>query len=119
MDFITVGVAAFLASGLTLYSGFGLGTVLLPAFAFFFPVPVAVAATGVVHLLNSLFKGTLLGRAAHWPTVLRFGLPAVPAAIFGAWILGRLGSTPPLFRWTAFDRAFAPTAAGVVVGILT
>ena len=34
---------AFLASGLTLYSGFGLGTVLLPAFALFFPVEVAVA----------------------------------------------------------------------------
>lgn len=61
MDFLVIGLVAFLASGLTLYSGFGLGTELLPAFALFFPVEVAVAATGTVHLLNSLFKGGLLG----------------------------------------------------------
>jgi hypothetical protein len=35
-------------SGLTLFSGFGLGTVLMPAFAVFFPVPTAIAATAVV-----------------------------------------------------------------------
>src|SRR3546814_5180859 len=50
---------------LTLYSGFGLGTILLPVFALFFPVPVAVAATGVVHLLNNVFKGTLLWQRAE------------------------------------------------------
>ncbi|MHB8530128.1 MAG: hypothetical protein ACYC8V_11535 [Caulobacteraceae bacterium] len=65
LDFAVIGAVAFLASGLTLYSGFGLGTVLLPAFALFFPAPVAVAATRAVHLLNNLFKGTLVGRAAH------------------------------------------------------
>ena len=87
MDFFVIGLVAFLASGLTLYSGFGLGTVLLPAFALFFPAPVAVAATGVVHLLNGLFKGAMLWRQADWRTVLRFGLPAIPAAIAepGCW----------------------------------
>ena len=65
MDFLLIGLVAFLASGLTLYSGFGLGTVLLPAFALFFPVEVAVAATGTVHLLNNLFKG---GCSAGTPT---------------------------------------------------
>src|SRR3546814_17012841 len=38
MDYVIVIFTAFAASGLTLYSGFGLGTVLLPAFALFFPV---------------------------------------------------------------------------------
>src|SRR3546814_10115079 len=71
-----VVVAAFLASGLTLYSGFGLGTVLLPVFAIFFPAEAALAAVAVVHLLNNLFKGVLVGKSAHWPTILRFGLPA-------------------------------------------
>lgn len=117
-DIILVGFVAFLASGLTLYSGFGLGTVLLPAFAFFFPVPVAVAATGTVHLLNNLFKGTLLIRQADWPTVVRFGLPAIPAAIAGAWLLGVLGSTPRLFVWSLFGREYGPTMAGVTIGAL-
>ena len=71
MDFVVVCVVAFLASGLTLYSGFGLGAILLPAFALFFPAPVAVAATGVVHLLNNLFKGALLFRQSDWRIVLR------------------------------------------------
>lgn len=116
MDFALIGLVAFLASGLTLYSGFGLGTVLLPAFALFFPAPVAVAATGVVHLLNGLFKGGLLWRQADWGVVWRFGLPAVPAAIAGAWLLGRLGSGDPLFTWPLAGRHFGPTPAALMVG---
>lgn len=118
MDFLIIGIVAFAASGLTLYSGFGLGTILLPAFALFFPVPIAVAATAAVHLLNNLFKGGLLGRDAHWPTVLRFGLPAVPFAILGAWVLSQLGSTAAVFSWSAFGSAFAPTPAGIVIGLV-
>lgn len=118
MDVAVVCLVAFLASGLTLYSGFGLGTMLLPAFALFFPAPVAVAATGVVHLLNNLFKGTLLRKRADWPTVLKFGLPAVPAAVAGAWLLALLGDTPRLFEWTAFGQIFGPTGAGLVIGLL-
>ena len=116
MDFLIIGVVAFLASGLTFYSGFGLGTVLLPAFAVFFPAPVAVAATGVVHLLNGLFKGALLWRQADWSVVLRFGLPAIPAAIAGAWLLGRLGAGSVLFSWSVAGRDFGPTPAALVVG---
>ena len=115
MDFLIVGIVAFLASGLTLYSGFGLGTVLLPAFALFFPAPAAVAATGAVHLLNNLFKGVLVGREAHWPTVLRFGLPAIPGAIAGALVLNLLNEQPT-FRWRAFGQEFSPSAAGIIIG---
>lgn len=115
MDFVIIGLVAFVASGLTLYSGFGLGTVLLPAFALFFPAPAAVAATGVVHLLNNFFKGGLVGREAHWPTVWRFGLPTIPGAIAGALLLSVL-SDAPAFQWQAFGRAFTPSAAGIVIG---
>ncbi len=118
MDYLIIGLTAFFASGLTLYSGFGLGTVLLPAFALFFPVPIAVAATGTVHLLNNLFKGGLLRRKADWGMVARFGLPAIPAAVAGAWLLGELGSTSRLFVWSAFGRENGPTAAGVTIGAL-
>lgn len=118
MDILLVGLVAAFASALTLFSGFGLGTLLLPAFALFFPAPVAVAATGVVHLLNNLFKGTLLWKRADWPTVLRFGIPAVPAAIAGARILAQLGETPRLFEWRAFGRSFGPTGAGLTIGLL-
>jgi uncharacterized protein len=118
MDLLVIAIVAALASALTLYSGFGLGTILLPAFALFFPAPMAVAATGVVHLLNSLFKGGLLWNRADWPTVVKFGLPAIPAAVAGAWLLAWLGETPRLFIWSAFGRSFGPTGAGLTIGLL-
>jgi uncharacterized membrane protein YfcA len=118
MDIVVIAFVSALASALTLYSGFGLGTILLPAFALFFPAPVAVAATGVVHLLNNLFKGTLLRKRADWPTVLKFGIPAIPAAVAGAWLLAFLGDTPRLFEWTAFGQRRGPTGAGLTIGLL-
>jgi uncharacterized membrane protein YfcA len=61
VSYLLVFAMAFLASGLTFFSGFGLGTLLLPAFALFFPIEQAVALTAVVHFLNGLFKLGLVG----------------------------------------------------------
>lgn len=55
MDYALVCAASLVVAGLTLYSGFGLGTLLLPVFALFFPVQVTVAAVAVVHLLNNFY----------------------------------------------------------------
>ena len=63
-SFLIVGITAFLAAGLTMYSGFGLGTLMLPVFALFFPAEVAVVATAMVHGANNVFKVSLLGRHA-------------------------------------------------------
>jgi uncharacterized membrane protein YfcA len=51
--FVLVGAAAMAVSALTLFSGFGTGTLLMPVFAPFFPATVAVASTAVVHAANS------------------------------------------------------------------
>jgi len=59
VDFVLIGVVAFLASALTFFSGFGLGTLLLPAFALFLPAAASVAATAIVHLPNGIFRGAL------------------------------------------------------------
>ncbi len=93
MSFLIVGASAFLAAGLTMYSGFGLGTLMLPVFALFFPVEVAVVATALVHGANNLFKVVLLGRAADRGVVLKFGLPAIIAAVFGALALSWLAQS--------------------------
>lgn len=118
MDIVVIALVALFASALTLVSGFGLGTLLLPAFALFFPVPVAVAATGVVRLLNNLFKGALLYKLADWRIVMLLGIPAIPSAVLGAWVLAMLGDTPRIFEWTLFGGRFGPTGAGLAVGIL-
>ena len=100
MDILIISVSALGASCLTFFSGFGLGTVLTPVFALFFPVSVAIAMTAVVHLANNLFKIGLVGQAAHWPTVIRFALPAGLAAIIGASVLAK---TSTLLPWTSYE----------------
>ena len=74
MDAVLICIVAFAASAMTFLSGFGLCTLLLPAFAFFYPIELAVASTAIVHFLNGLFKLALVGRFASWRIVLRFGI---------------------------------------------
>lgn len=64
MDIFIISMAAFFTAILTFFSGFGLGTILTPVFAIFFPIEVAIALTGVVHLSNNLFKIALVGKKA-------------------------------------------------------
>lgn len=56
MEYIIVCIVALLGSGLTLFSGFGLGTILVPVFALFFPIDLAIALTAIVHFLNNLLS---------------------------------------------------------------
>lgn len=109
--FLVVVLVALGASTLTLFSGFGLGTLLLPAFALVLPLDVAVAATAVVHLANNVWKGGLLGRDADLGVVLRFGAPAAVAAFLGAWLLLRIDTTP-IAQWAGGT----VTPLGLVVG---
>ena len=90
LSHLVVAVSAFLAAGLTMYSGFGLGTLMLPVFALFLPIEMAVVATALVHGANNVFKVSLLGRHADRDVVLKFGLTAIAAAILGAFVLGWL-----------------------------
>ncbi|MBI5494810.1 MAG: TSUP family transporter [Deltaproteobacteria bacterium] len=118
MSYLLICTVAVLASGLTFFSGFGLGTLLMPVFALFFPVPLAVAMTAVVHFLNNLFKLVLVGKHADRASVLAFGAAAIPAALAGAWLLSSLAGWDPLFTWTALGRECAVTPVKIVVAVL-
>lgn len=118
MDVLIVCVVALLASGLTFFSGFGLGTLLLPAFALFVPLEHAIAMTAVVHLLNGLFKLALLRKHIDARVLLRFGMPAVLAALLGAWLLSALGALPALHAYTAFGHRFEILPLKLVIGLL-
>lgn len=90
-------LAALGASLLTFISGFGLGTLLLPVFTLFFPLPIAVLLTAVVHLLNNGLKLGLLWPHVDRQVVLQFGLPAIGGALLGAWALDAVGRMAPLY----------------------
>lgn len=118
MHYLIICLAAFLASGLTLFSGFGLGTLLLPVMALFFPIDAAIALTAIVHCLNSLFKSALLGRHADKATVLRFGLPAILAALLGARLLLWLSHLKPLVAYQFLGSQFQVLPVKLVVAVL-
>jgi len=102
MEYIVICSVALVASGLTLFSGFGLGTILLPAFGFFFPLNIAIVLTAVVHFLNNIFKLILLGKHARLEVIILFGFPAIAASASGAYTLLWLGHLKPLFSYEFF-----------------
>ena len=106
-----------MVSGLTLYSGFGLGTLLMPVFAIFFPVHVAVAATAVVHGANNIFKVLVVGRHADRELVLRFGIPAIVAAFDGFLFLAA-GAASPIGaeQWPLIAAGTGAAFAGGIIG---
>ena len=105
-------------SGLTLFSGFGLGTVLAPVMAIFFPVETAVAMTAVVHFANNLFKLAFFGRAANFSVVIRFGIPALLASLAGAWLLVRVSDMQPIFGYFLFGHQMEVSPVKLLVGLL-
>jgi hypothetical protein len=118
MSYLVICMVAFLASALTYFSGFGLGTLLLPAFALFFPVEQAIVLTAIIHFLNGLFKLLLVARHAAWGVVLRFGLPAIAASAAGASALTWLANMPPVLSYTAYGEPVSVTPVKFVVGLL-
>jgi len=118
LEMVTIALAAFVAAALTLFSGFGLGTLLMPVVALFFPVDVAIGITAVVHLANNLFKLGLVGWLADLRVVLRFGIPAVLAAFVGAAVLGWLGELQPLAEYTFAGREMSIMPVKLIIGLL-
>ncbi|MBL8876162.1 MAG: sulfite exporter TauE/SafE family protein [Phycisphaerae bacterium] len=118
MDYLLVCSVALFASALTLVSGFGLGTLLMPAFAVFFPLPAAIAATAIVHLANNLFSLGLVARYADRRVLIAFGIPATVAALVGAATLRLLSEVAPLHTWKIGTHACEITTVKLVIAAL-
>jgi len=118
MELFLIGAVALATAAVTLFSGFGLGTVLMPVLALYFPLPLAIAATAIVHFANNLFKLGLMYRGADWRVVARFGVPAALAAIAGAALLGQVDSMPALATYAIGRWNFEVTGVKLVVGTL-
>ncbi|MGB7785816.1 MAG: sulfite exporter TauE/SafE family protein [Salinimicrobium sp.] len=118
LEYIIICLIALLASGLTFFSGFGLGTILLPVFALFFPVELSVALVAIVHFLNNLFKLSLIGKKASKQVLLKFGSTAIIAAFAGAYLLTLLSETGSLLTYTLSGREFEVTPLKLVIAFL-
>jgi len=118
MEIIILCVAAFATAVLTFFSGFGLGTILAPVFALFFPIDIAIALTGVVHFSNNLFKIALVGKNADRNVLLRFGIPAILASFAGAWLLLKIIILPTIVQYGLWGKAFEITPVKLIIAFL-
>lgn len=114
MEYLIVILVAFGASMLTFFSGFGLGTMLTPAFILFLPPELAVAATAIVHFLNNLFKLSLIGKHIDWKVVAKFGLPAIGGAYLGARLLALMADADQVVHIASMET----TVLNIVIGLM-
>lgn len=118
MEYILIPIIALLASSLTFFSGFGLGTLLLPAFALFFPVDVAIALTAIVHFLNNGFKYFIVQKNINWKIALQFGVPALIFSFIGAFLLDKITHANILTEYTLNGKVFQITLMKIIVSFL-
>ena len=119
MSFLIIPLTALIASILTFFSGFGLGTMLLPVFTLYYPTPIAIGLTAVVHFSNNLFKIGLVYKQINWNVVLKFGAPSLLAALIGAIVLENLSELPVnLFQYQINNHEFQITLFNLIIGTL-
>lgn len=119
MIYVLIAITSLIASFLTFFSGFGLGTILLPVFAIYYPLPIAVALTACVHLLNNVFKLGLVYKNINWSVAFKFGIPSLIAAFFGAWALKNIDQINSVIAtYTLNENQFTITWPGLLIGAL-
>ena len=118
LSYFAVLAAALGGAFLSFFCGFGLGTLLLPAFMLFFPAQIAVAATALVHMANNVFKLFLVGKHAHWPTIRSFGVASVLGAVLGAWSLQWLAGMNDSIDFTFLHQSFQTDSIRVFLAII-
>ena len=118
MEILLITGVALIASLLTFFSGFGLGTLLMPIIALFFPLPIAIAITAIVHFSNNLLKFFLLVKHSDRSILLHFGLPAIIFAFLGAWCLELLSEWKWEVAYTFFDFTAHVTPLKLIIGLV-
>ncbi len=116
LTYLLPAFVAFIASILTFFSGFGLGTILTPVFALFYPLDVAIGLTAIVHFLNNVFKFGLMKNHIQWKVIFLFGIPAFIAAAFGAFVLHRLSEVDSFIQFEVFNVSIETSYLQLIIG---
>lgn len=118
---ITLFLVCLAGSLLTFFSGFGLGTLLLPTFSVFFPIEIAITFTAIVHFFNNVFKVSTLFRHVKFPILYSFGVTALIGAFLGANTLAYLLDSSVnrlIFSYRLGGYSFCVTLLNMLVGAL-
>lgn len=118
LSIVIIGLVCFLGSLLTFFSGFGLGTLLMPVFAMFFPIEIAISLTAIVHFLNNVFKFSLTFKNIDTSVLLKFGIPSVVGAFIGAYLLQKTSHLQFLTQYTLYGFTFQITLIKIIIALL-
>lgn len=78
-------VVTLATSVVTLFTGFGVGTIMMPIMALFFDVKVAIFLAAIVHLFNNISRLILYRAAINWKVIQRFGIVSIIGAFIGSY----------------------------------
>ncbi|MEP7322257.1 MAG: sulfite exporter TauE/SafE family protein [Saprospiraceae bacterium] len=116
--YVLLLIVSFGASLLTFYSGFGLGTLLLPVFAIWFPLDQAILLTAIVHFFNNIFKLYLFRKNIDIFILFRFGIPAILGALLGSFAMVLVNNLPIRYPVKIGPFNSSLTVFNLVIGIL-
>ena len=115
-ELLSIGLVSLFASFLTFFSGFGLGTLLLPVFMFFFSTESSITLTAIVHLSNNLFKTSLTYKDINYNVIKRFGITSIIGAIAGSFILVKLAIYFSEFNYKILQTTFTTSVLKITIG---
>ena len=107
-----ISLVAFGAATLTFFSGFGLGTLLLPAFALFVNLELAIAMTAIVHLTNNVIKVGLVFRGINLAILCYLG------AGIGSFLLTLISDLGLFYKTTIWGSSREVNFIEFTIGIL-
>jgi uncharacterized membrane protein YfcA len=84
-------LVGFLAGGLASVVGFGIGSLLTPAFAWRMDITLAVAAVAIPHVAGTALRFIRLRRHLDAGLLIRFGVPSAIGGLAGALLHGTVG----------------------------
>ena len=84
LQYIVLVSLSLFTSIVTLFTGFGVGTIMMPVMALFFDVKVAILLAAIVHIFNNLSRIVLYYRHLRWEIVRRFGVVSIVGAFVGS-----------------------------------
>ncbi|MDR7867288.1 MAG: sulfite exporter TauE/SafE family protein [Sporomusaceae bacterium] len=71
-------------SVITLFTGFGVGTIMMPVMTLFFDVKVAIFLAAIVHFFNNVSRLILYRSEVNWGVIKRFGVVSIIGAFVGS-----------------------------------
>lgn len=83
--YIVLVVITLITSVITLFTGFGVGTIMAPVMALYFDVKVAVFLAAIVHFFNNASRLYMYRDQVNWQVIKRFGVISIAGAFIGSY----------------------------------